>query len=162
MLVSFPKPPENCNAMIKLSINVLNNLKRISDVVLPIHSYEGKNTLNAWSSLETGPFCSHTVVLSCNTTLFPILSLFHIIYIYTHIYIYIYTHIYIYHYCVWRKRAEWSLASGFVYSIHVTVFLFRQFKFHSDWIFAFLNFWFIIRTELIIHLDLLLNYLLVH
>jgi len=96
MLVSFPKPPENCNAMIKLSINVLNNLKRISDVVLPIHSYEGKNTLNAWSSLETGPFCSHTVVLSCNTTLFPILSLFHIIYIYTHIYIYIYIYTYIY------------------------------------------------------------------
>jgi len=89
---------------------------------------------------------------------------FFTLYIYTHtyIYIYIYTHIYIYHYCVWRKRAEWSLASGFVYSIHVTVFLFRQFKFHSDWIFAFLNFWFIIRTELIIHLDLLLNYLLVH
>jgi hypothetical protein len=85
MLVSFSKPPEHCKAVIKLSIKVLNNLKIVSDVVLPILSYEGKNTFNARSSLERGPFCSNTVVLSCNSTSLPILTLFHILYIYIYI-----------------------------------------------------------------------------
>jgi hypothetical protein len=63
--------------MIKLSKYVLNNFKIVSDIVQPIFSYEGeKNTLNAWSSLERIPFCSHNVVMSSNTTLVPVTTLF--------------------------------------------------------------------------------------